>query len=204
MNSQQNDDASAHELTEEDKALLGEEIEAAENKGDNDDAAATTDQTHAASTSDPTLVTREGLKKLKEELHELEEVKRAEVAARLKEAISYGDLSENSEYEDAKNEQAFVEGRIAELKEMIKNAKIITEKHGAQVRIGSTVTVENLTEKDGNHTYTIVGSTETDPQLNKISNESPVGMALIDKQKGDEVTVHTPGGQAVYKIVSVD
>lgn len=152
------------------------------------------------------LVTEEGLKKLKAELKEFEEVRRKEVAARLKEAIAYGDLSENSEYEEAKNEQAFVEGRIVELEAMIANAKIIKDdKKGKKdhVQIGSTVTVQNITEKDDPETYTIVGSTEADPVEHKISNESPIGSALLGKEKGDIVKVKVPAGIFEYKVVKI-
>ena len=153
-----------------------------------------------------TLVTKEGLKKLKEELENLKTVRRKEVAQRLKEAISYGDLSENSEYEEAKNEQAFIEGRILELEQKIKSAKIITEKstdkRGKEVNIGSSVTIRNA-ESDEEQSYTIVGATEADPFENKISNESPIGKALLSKVKGDDVKVPTPSGIVQYEIVKV-
>jgi len=152
------------------------------------------------------LVTEEGLKKLKAELKEFEEVRRKEVAGRLKEAISFGDLSENSEYEEAKNEQAFVEGRIVELEAMIANAKIIKDdKKGKKdtVQIGSTVTVQNVTENDDPETYTIVGSTEADPVEHKISNESPIGSALLGKEKGEVVKVKVPAGIFEIKIVKI-
>lgn len=153
-----------------------------------------------------TLVTREGLDRLKEELENLKTVKRREVAERIKEAISYGDLSENSEYEEAKNEQAFVEGRILELEEKIKHAKIIAEHQKTKsVQLGSTVHLKNLTKKkDEIEVYTIVGSTETDPFDGKISNESPVGSSLLDKQKGDKVKVIAPSGSLEYEIVKID
>ncbi len=152
-----------------------------------------------------TLVTKEGLKKLKEELENLKNVRRKEVAQRLKEAIGYGDLSENSEYEEAKNEQAFVEGRIIELERKIKNARIISEKEGhvKEVNIGSTVTIRNVTDDDENETYTIVGATEADPFENKISNESPIGKALLARTKGETVVVPTPSGDLEYEIVKV-
>ena len=160
------------------------------------------------SDDDLTLITKEGLKKLKEELEYLKTVRRQEVAQRLKEAISYGDLSENSEYEEAKNEQAFVEGRIIELEQKIKNAKIISEKkadvrHGKEIDIGSTVTVVNKTDNDEPETYTIVGSTEADPLEHKISNESPIGKALLSKKKGDVVEIASPSGQIKYEVVNV-
>ncbi len=157
---------------------------------------------------DQTLVTKEGLKKLKDELDELKTVRRKEVAQRLKEAISYGDLSENSEYEEAKNEQAFVEGRILELEQKIKNAKIIAEKkmdtkRGKMIDIGSTVTLQNVTENEDSEKYTIVGTTEADPLEHKISNESPIGKALLGRQKGDTVEVPTPSGLVEYEILQV-
>jgi len=142
------------------------------------------------------LVTKAGLAKLKAELLDYKDVRRKEVAIRLKEAIAYGDLSENSEYEEAKNEQAFVEGRIVELDSMIKNAKIISDDKSGQdtIQIGVTVTVQNITENDAPETYTIVGSTEADPVALKISNESPIGSAILGKAKGDVVKVKVPAG----------
>jgi transcription elongation factor GreA len=153
-----------------------------------------------------TLVTKDGLVKLKEELEYLKQNKRKEVAGRLKEAISYGDLSENSEYEEAKNEQAFVEGRIAELEEKVKYAKIIEEKqHVATVQLGTTVIIKNINAKGGEtEEYIIVGSTEADPLEHKISNESPVGSALLDKQKGDIVKVVVPDGVVEYEILQLE
>jgi transcription elongation factor GreA len=152
------------------------------------------------------FVTKEGLAKLKEELKHFKEVRRKEVAERLKEAISYGDLSENSEYEEAKNEQAFIEGRILELEKMIANAKIITESKKATdttVQIGTTVTVQNITENDDPETYTIVGSTEADPTENKISNESPIGSALLGKTKNDVIKVKVPAGILEFKVLKI-
>lgn len=153
-----------------------------------------------------TLITKEGLEKLKEELNYLKEVKRKEVAERLKEAISYGDLSENAEYEEAKNEQAFVEGRIMELEEKIKFAKIIDEKlkKGVVVQLGSHVIIQNLSSKSkAEEEFTIVGSTEADPLNHKISNVSPVGKALLDHRAGETVKVMAPSGFIEYKIVKV-
>ncbi|MBD3331162.1 transcription elongation factor GreA [Candidatus Peregrinibacteria bacterium] len=152
-----------------------------------------------------TLITKAGLEKLKEEFEYLKKIKRKEVAARIKEAISYGDLSENSEYEEAKNEQAFVEGRILELEEKIKNAKIISEKHSKTVQLGTKVVLKNLSKsKAEDEIYTIVGSTEADPFDGKISNESPVGNALLDKKKGDKIKVSVPAGTVEYEIKKVD
>ncbi len=154
-----------------------------------------------------TLITKEGLEKLHEELDLLKNVKRKEVAARIKEAISYGDLSENAEYEEAKNEQAFVEGRIFELEEKVKYAKIISGKSkvGKTIQLGATVHLQNLTKKkDELEVYTIVGSTEADPFDGKISNESPIGSVLLDRQKGDTVKAVIPAGSVEYKIMKMD
>ncbi len=154
-----------------------------------------------------TLVTKEGLEKLVEELTYLKDVKRREVASRIKEAISYGDLSENSEYEEAKNEQAFTEGRILELEEKVKHAKIISDRArvAKTVRIGTTVYLKNLTKKKEElEVYTIVGSTEADPFEGRISNESPIGSALLDKEKGDTVKVGVPAGVVEYQIAKMD
>ncbi len=153
-----------------------------------------------------TLVTKEGLKKLKEELEHLKTVRRQEVAQRLKEAISYGDLSENSEYEEAKNEQAFVEGRIIDLEEKIKHAKIITEGKsfsGKEISIGSTVTIRRAGKDDEPESYTIVGATEADPFAQKISNESPIGRGLLGRHKGEIISVQTPSGTLDFEILKV-
>ncbi len=159
--------------------------------------------------TDDVLMTKEGLRKIKEELENLKTKKRQEIAQRLKEAISYGDLSENAEYEEAKNEQAFVEGRILELEKQIKNARIITEHSdpkatkGKIIEIGSVVTVRNKTEDDEPETYTIVGSMEADPIEHKISNESPIGRSLLGREKGDVVEVVAPAGKFKYEVVKV-
>ncbi len=154
-----------------------------------------------------TLVTKEGLDKLVKELAQLKNTRRKEVAARIKEAISYGDLSENSEYEEAKNEQAFVEGRILELEEKIKTAKIISgkaTKEGKTVQLGSTVHLQNITKGKGEkEVYTLVGSEEANPFEGKISNESPVGSALLDKKVGDAIKAAVPAGSVEYKIMKL-
>lgn len=152
------------------------------------------------------LLTKEGFTKLKTELEDLKDVKRREVAERLKEAISYGDLSENSEYEEAKNEQAFVEGRIAELEKKVKYAKIIQEHQDIKkVQIGTTVVIKNIGIKNADkEEYTIVGSTEANPLEEKISNESPVGAALLDQKKGDIVKVLAPSGVIEYEILTLE
>lgn len=156
------------------------------------------------------LITKEGLKKLKDELDFLKTTKRVEIAQRLKEAISYGDLSENAEYEEAKNEQAFIEGRILELEKQVKNARIIMEgtptkasQKSKIIDIGSIVTVRNKTDGDEPETYTIVGSMEADPIEHKISNESPIGRALLGHEKGDTVEVVAPAGKFKYEILKV-
>lgn len=150
------------------------------------------------------ILTQDGLKKLEEELENLKSVKRREVAERIKIAIGYGDISENSEYEDAKNEQAFIEGRIITLEKMLRNARIINndEIDIDTVSIGSIVTVEDM-EYGDTMEYTIVGTAESDPLQNKISNESPVGKAILGKNKGTVVEVNVPAGIIQYKIVDI-
>lgn len=149
------------------------------------------------------LLTKEGLAKLEEELNTLKTTGRKEVSARLAEAISYGDLSENSEYDEAKNQQAFIEGRIIELEDQIKNAQIIEDSGSDKglIKIGSMVTLK----REGGETieYTIVGSTEADPMAHKISNESPVGEAILGKKAKDKVKVQAPGGLFEYTISKV-
>jgi transcription elongation factor GreA len=149
----------------------------------------------------PTYVSRDYLAKLRAELDEMVNVRRAEVAARIHDAKEHGDLSENAEYEDAKNEQAFVEGRIQTIEALIKNATIIDENHQSDhVQIGSTVTVQG---PDGEESFTIVGSAEARPTDGKISNESPVGRALLGKKKGEKVVVRVPAGDFSYTIRSI-
>ncbi|WP_146809864.1 MULTISPECIES: transcription elongation factor GreA [Aneurinibacillus] len=150
------------------------------------------------------ILTAAGLQKLEEELEQLKTVKRREVAQRIKEAISYGDLSENSEYEEAKNEQAFIEGRIITLEKMLRNARVISgdELNTGIVSVGSTVKVKDL-EFDEEMEFKIVGSAESDPTQNKISNESPVGLALLGKSKGSIVDVNVPAGVVRYEILDI-
>ena len=151
------------------------------------------------------ILTLEGLAKLEQELEELKTVKRKEVAARIKEAISYGDISENSEYEEAKNEQAFIEGRILTLEKMLRNARIITNEDvdTGMVSVGSRVKVKDL-ETGEIAEFTIVGSAESDPMNDKISNESPVGQALLGKTKGAVVDVQVPAGIIQYEILEIN
>lgn len=150
------------------------------------------------------ILTQEGLKRLEEELENLKSVRRREVAERIKIAIGYGDLSENSEYDDAKNEQAFIEGRIITLEKMLRNARIINDNEvdTNTVSIGSVVTLQDL-EYGDTLEYNIVGTAESDPLQNKISNESPVGKAILGKKKGDIVDVTVPEGVIQYKILDI-
>jgi transcription elongation factor GreA len=149
----------------------------------------------------PTYISKDGLEKLRQELDEMVSVRRPEIAQRIHDAKEHGDLTENAEYEDAKNEQAFVEGRIQTLEALIKNATLIDEHTSKDhVQIGSTV---KLSGPDGSQTFTIVGSTEAKPTDGKISNESPVGRALLGRKKGENVTVQVPAGDIAYKIVSI-
>ncbi|TMI82379.1 MAG: transcription elongation factor GreA [Bacillati bacterium ANGP1] len=150
-----------------------------------------------------TLLTPDGLRKLEEELEFLKTVKRKEVAERIKQAKEFGDLAENSEYEDAKNEQAFMEGRILTVEGMLRNAKVI-DNHDVRsdvVTVGATVRLEDEAGEELN--YTIVGSPEADPRHDRISNESPVGRALLGKRKGQTVTVKAPGGTIKYTIKAI-
>jgi len=150
------------------------------------------------------ILTPIGLKKLEDELDHLKTVKRREVAERIKIAIGYGDISENSEYDDAKNEQAFIEGRIITLEKMLRNARIINEDdvNTDVVSIGSTVKLKDI-EFNDEVEYTIVGSAESDPTKNKISNESPVGKALLGKQIGAKIDVNVPAGAIQYEILDI-
>ncbi|WP_301860753.1 transcription elongation factor GreA [uncultured Megasphaera sp.] len=156
-----------------------------------------------------TLITQEGLQQLKDELNELKSVRRIKVSKRIQEAIALGDLSENSEYDDAKNEQAFIEGRIAELEGKIRTAKIIQESDdsSAKVRLGSKVILEDV-ETGDRFDYTVVGTAEADPFNNRISNESPVGKAIlgqtINADNPTVVTVKAPAGELKYRILPPD
>ncbi len=151
------------------------------------------------------LLTPEGLKKLEGELELLKTVKRREVAQRIKEALEFGDISENSEYDDAKNEQAFIEGRIITLEKMLRNAKVIEHEDGQEdgvVAVGKKVVLRDLQTSE-EFEYQIVGSAEADPIQAKISNESPVGKAILGKAQGDVVQVEVLDGLLKYEIVSV-
>ncbi|MEH7379854.1 transcription elongation factor GreA [Bacillus sp. JJ1533] len=150
-------------------------------------------------------MTLEGKQKLEQELEHLKTVKRKEVVERIKIARSFGDLSENSEYDSAKDEQAFVEGRITTIENMIRNARIIEEDadSAGKVSLGKSVTFIELPDGE-EETYTIVGSAEADPFEGKISNDSPIAKSLLGKHVGDKVTVQTPGGDMLVEITKID
>lgn len=150
------------------------------------------------------ILTAEGLKNLQEEYENLKTVKRKEVAEKIKVARGFGDLSENSEYDEAKNEQAIVEARIAEVEAMLKVARVLDETEIAHdtVSVGSTVKLKDL-EFDEIETYYLVGSTESDPMNNRISDESPLGKALLGKKVGERISVDAPSGEVPYEILEV-
>jgi transcription elongation factor GreA len=149
-------------------------------------------------------LTAEGAEKLKLELEELKGPKRDEMAKRLRSAIQMGDLSENADYHKAKEDQAFMEGRIQELEYLLKNAIIIEEnmEPGDVVQVGSCITVQEGDEPE--ETWYLVGAKEADPRNGRISNESPIGSALLGHRVGDEVTITTPGGEIRLKIIKVE
>ena len=149
----------------------------------------------------PEYLSQEGLEKLKKELHELKTTKRQEIASRLEQAKALGDLSENAEYQETKEEQSQVEAHIAELEERLPNVVLIARDHGTdRVSIGSTVKVSS---RRGEEFYQIVGSEEANPAEGKISNESPLGKTFLGRKRGEEVEVKTPGGMTVYKIMEI-
>ena len=150
------------------------------------------------------IMTYEGVKKLEEELEYLKTVKRKEITEKIKVALGYGDLSENSEYDEAKNDQAFTEGRIIQLENMLKNAVVVDESEipKDKVSVGSIVKVMDY-EFDEEVEYTIVGSAEADPMNVKISNESPVGSALLGKKVGDVVEVAVPSGVSKFEVLEI-
>jgi transcription elongation factor GreA len=151
------------------------------------------------------ILTRDGLKKLEDELDELKSVHRKEVNERIRQAKEFGDISENAEYEDAKQEQAFVEGRVLKLESMIRNARIIDASDfiADAVHLGATVKVKELASGK-THEFVIVGSAEADPKNQRLSNESPVGAALMTHKIGETVEVTTPRGATKYKIESIN
>ncbi|MFH1597707.1 MAG: transcription elongation factor GreA [Patescibacteria group bacterium] len=150
---------------------------------------------------DQTFITKEGLSKLKDELDQLKNVKRKEVAKRILEAKELGDLSENAEYADAKEEQAFLEGRILEIEAIIRSAKIIEKDNNSRiVQIGSEIQVKGNGEE---RQFTIVGSNDADPARGYISNESPMGRAFIGKRPGENVEIIAPKGKINYEVVAI-
>ncbi|MBD3365992.1 transcription elongation factor GreA [candidate division WWE3 bacterium] len=154
--------------------------------------------------SDTVYITKEGLEKLKKQLTELKEERRPAVAKRIKEAREMGDISENAEYDAARQEQAFIEGKISELEEVIKDAEVVEE--GANggdgvVRVGAKVTVHIEGEEE---TFHLVGAHEANPMENKISHESPLGASLMGKKVGDSFEVEAPIGKLIYKIKAVE
>lgn len=153
----------------------------------------------------PVILTSEGLANLEKELEELKTVKRKDIADKIKVAISFGDLSENSEYDEAKNEQAMIEARILQIESMLKNVKILDtdELNTENVSVGSKVKVKDL-EFGDEETYHIVGSTEADPTVGKISDESPVGKALLGRKIGDIVEIPVPSGAVIsYEVLEI-
>lgn len=149
----------------------------------------------------PTYLTSAGLDKLKDELRELKNARRPQVIERIREAVSHGDLSENSEYEDAKNEQGFIEGRIVELEKMLAGAKIVQSgKSNGEVSLGSNITLKHNGKSSS---FTIVGPAEADPGSGLISNESPLGQALLGKKVSEKTAVTTPKGEMHYQIVAI-
>lgn len=148
-------------------------------------------------------LTREKFAELQKELQELKTTKRKEVAVNLEYARSLGDLSENAEYQEARELQATIEDRIANIENTLKTAEIVSEHHGDTVSMGSTVSVERTGAK-GIQKFKIVGSDEVDTAAGKISNQSPIGVVLLGKKRGDTVHVKTPKGAVAYKIVAVE
>ena len=152
----------------------------------------------------PVLLTEEGLARLEQELDQLKHVRRPQVAERIRQAKELASTQNNAEYDDAKNDQAFVEGRILTLEKLIQDAKIIDQEaahHASEVRIGSTVHLQDAAGK--RIEYTIVGSAEADPKSGRISNESPVGQALLGKRVGDDVQVSVPKGVTGYTVTKI-
>lgn len=147
-------------------------------------------------------LTKEGLKKLKEELNYLKTTKRKEIAEKLKKAISYGDLSENAAYDEAKEAQSFLEGRIKELERTINSAEIIEKNNDGIVNVGSKVLVRD--ESGEEEEYTITGSVESDPLKGMISSDSPLGKKLMGKKVSDKVSVEAPDGKIEYEILKIE
>ena len=151
-----------------------------------------------------TIITDEGLRRLEEELEDLKTVKRKEIAEKIKVALSFGDLSENSEYDEAKNEQAIIEGRIAEIENQLKNVRVLDESelNTEVVHVGSKIRIRE-TGTTHEETYKIVGSTEADPINGRISDESPVGKSMLGHSVGDVVEVLIPSGAVSYELIEI-
>ena len=150
-----------------------------------------------------TYLTNTGIQKLNDELTDLTSKQRPELAKRLRDAIKMGDLKENADYIAAKEDQAFIEGRILKVKEMLRSSVLISNQINKQeVSIGSTVTISE--ENSGEEQYTLVGSVEADPSMGRISHESPIGQAIIGKSTGDSVQVSTPGGNITFEIIRIE
>lgn len=149
-------------------------------------------------------VTKEGLEKLEKELEYLVTVRRAEVAQKLKEARGFGDLSENAEYDEAKNEQGILEAQIAEMEATVANATVVSEADlsNDEIGVGSMVTIYDM-EMEEEEVFQLVGSTEADPDAGRISDESPIGLALLKKHVGDEIEVQAPGGIIHMRVVNI-
>ncbi len=153
------------------------------------------------------ILTVSGLARLENELNLLKTKKRTEIAQRIKQALAFGDITENSEYDEAKNEQAFIEGRIAQLENILKNAKVIDDEDidTEKVSIGAKVKLKVIDEEyDDEVEYTLVGSAEADPINLKISNESPVGKAILGKSIGEKVEINVPDGIIKYEILQIN
>ncbi|HEU5299911.1 MAG TPA: transcription elongation factor GreA [bacterium] len=157
-----------------------------------------------ADTEKYNVLTPEGLRRLEDELEHLKTVKRKEIAERIKASKEFGDISENAEYEDAKNEQAFIEGRILQLDQILRTARVV-DNHNAPsdtITVGATVRVKELGSGE-EISYTIVGSAEADPDQDRISNESPVGRALLGRRAGETVDVTVPVGKLKYRVLKI-
>ena len=150
------------------------------------------------------VLTEDGYNKLTEEIEHLKDVKRREVAERIKEAREFGDISENSEYDDAKNEQAQLEARILQLEQQLRNARVVDAENVSTeaVSIGARVTLKDLATKK-NTEYSVVGSAEADPRNHRLSSESPLGKAVLGRQKGERITVSTPRGALEYQVMKI-
>ena len=157
-----------------------------------------------ADTEKYNVLTPEGLRRLEDELEHLKTVKRKEIAERIKASKEFGDISENAEYEDAKNEQAFIEGRILQLDQILRTARVVDNNNAPSdtITVGATVRVKELGSGE-EISYTIVGSAEADPDQDRISNESPVGRALLGRRAGETVDVTVPVGKLKYRVLKI-